>query len=112
MKDYNVMDSWVKEFSIERCGGLYTKYTEFDDTKPVCYLKNGEIILKIEFLALFLYDPSRGSYRTLGIRGVPYRFETMICVGSLVPLDAKDGAEQAEMEKKKRKQRLTLRLDG
>ncbi|XP_042477783.1 F-box protein CPR1-like [Macadamia integrifolia] len=105
MKDYGMGDSWVKELSIEQ-----SVLRDGDDIKPVYYSKNGELILEIDFNALVLYDPSRGSARKLRIRGAHRIIGTKNCVGSLVPLYANGGIEQAETKKKNRTQRVDVEI--
>ncbi|KAJ4980632.1 hypothetical protein NE237_031469 [Protea cynaroides] len=97
MKDYGVRDYWEKQFSIEQpwvMGNLYY-------LKPICYSKNGGVILQLmDSNELVLYDPRKGMARNLRIHGVPDYFQTETFVGSLVPVNAKDGTEQAKRKKK------------
>ncbi|XP_042508938.1 F-box protein CPR1-like isoform X2 [Macadamia integrifolia] len=100
MKEYGVRDSWLKQFSIEQPDVI----SSFMFVRPICYSKNGDVILDKDSEApLLLYDSLRERVRNLRIRGAPDRMETEICVGSLVPLNAKDGTEQPAMMKKHRK---------
>ncbi|XP_043702438.1 F-box protein CPR1-like [Telopea speciosissima] len=101
MKDYGLRDSWTKQFLIEQPSVIRS----FEYLKPVCYSKNGELILEKDLKGLVLYDPRRQRARDLRIIGIPDSIEIEICIGSLVPLNAKDGTEQAEKKKKNRKQK-------
>ncbi|XP_043693196.1 F-box protein CPR1-like [Telopea speciosissima] len=108
MKDYGVRDSWEKQFSIHTKG--YLDY----GLKPICYLKNGEVLLEKNFTAPSMYDPPSQSTRKLRIINVPDCFQReicngnlLICVGSLVPLNAKK-QKQKEDEVEKRKNRCVL----
>ncbi|XP_043712433.1 F-box protein CPR1-like [Telopea speciosissima] len=92
MKDYGIRDSWEKQFSIKQPSRLRS----FMSVSPICYSKNGEIVLAKASGELFMYDPRRGRVRKLRIRGDLYKDEAKICIGSLVPLNAKDGIEQPD----------------
>ncbi|XP_043693042.1 F-box protein CPR1-like [Telopea speciosissima] len=98
MKDYGVSYSWEKLFSIQH---LWVT-TSHDYIMPICYSKNGEVILQHYSEALILYDPHGDRVRFLGIHGAPdpEKSRTQICVGSLVPLNAKDGTKQPKRKKR------------
>ncbi|XP_043721165.1 F-box protein CPR1-like [Telopea speciosissima] len=92
MKDYGVRDSWEKQFSIEQplVLGYFDKYI-----RPICYSKKGEVLLKTSPLvekcpgAMVLYDPHNGRACNL----TPHDSWDIVSIGSLISLDAKDGAE-------------------
>ncbi|XP_043721160.1 F-box protein CPR1-like [Telopea speciosissima] len=91
MKDYGLKDSWEKQFSIEQPSvlGYFDKYI-----KPICYSKKGEVLLETKPLVekssgvLVLYDPHKGRASNLRLR-----HSWITVIGSLISLDAKDGAE-------------------
>ncbi|XP_043721154.1 F-box protein CPR1-like [Telopea speciosissima] len=92
MKDYGVKDSWEKQFSIEQPSVL----GYFDECiRPICYSKKGEVLLEtgpgVEKCsgALVLYDPHKGRASNL----TPHDSRHIVSIGSLISLDAKDGAE-------------------
>ncbi|XP_060210914.1 F-box protein At3g07870-like [Lycium barbarum] len=67
MREYNVKESWVKEFKI----GAYTptpnsvlQYVQ-PFVKVVCLLKNGKLLLECKGGYMVLYDPQNGVFRTL-----------------------------------------------
>ncbi|KAJ4980874.1 hypothetical protein NE237_031711 [Protea cynaroides] len=96
MKDYGVRGSWEKQFSIQQpCGMRHNLYF----LRPMCYSKNGEVIFQMDINTLVLYDPRTGRARNLRIHGVPDKFYTEFYVGSLVPLNGKDGTEQEKRKK-------------
>ncbi|XP_042515310.1 F-box protein CPR1-like [Macadamia integrifolia] len=106
MKDYGVRDSWLKQFSNERRDVIQN----FFKVTPVCYLKNGEVILRGSHRPLLLYDPHRGRTRLLrtsapGSLDIDFYLGRIIdidiCVGSLVPLNI----PRMELNKKKIKKR-------
>ncbi|KAJ4968587.1 hypothetical protein NE237_015288 [Protea cynaroides] len=92
MKEYGVRDSWEKQFSIEQPRieqPWVMRNLEF--LRPICYSKTGEVILQIDLDAVVLFDPRRRRVRNLIVYGAPDLFEIESFVGSLVPLNAKDG---------------------
>ncbi|XP_043721153.1 F-box protein CPR1-like [Telopea speciosissima] len=97
MKDYGVRDSWEKQFSIEQ--PLVLGY--FDECiRPICYSRKGEVLLEtgpgVEKCsgALVLYDPHKGRASNLTPRDSCH----IVSIGSLISLDAKDGAEYEKKE--------------
>ncbi|EOX93376.1 hypothetical protein QUC31_004100 [Theobroma cacao] len=96
MKDYNVKESWIKEFSI----GAYTPKClkqNLDRDRPLkiwknasngkvvrvlCLLENGEILLEYKNRVLVSYDPKKGKFRDLVLQGIPNWFQTVVHAGS------------------------------
>ncbi|XP_042477613.1 F-box protein CPR1-like [Macadamia integrifolia] len=92
MKDYGVRDSWVKQFSMEEHPLVNSAFI-----RPICYSKNGEVILEVDIDVLVAYDPHRRRSRDL--ISVQDGIQTEIYIGSLVPVNAKDGTEEAGTKK-------------
>ncbi|XP_016442907.2 F-box protein At3g07870-like [Nicotiana tabacum] len=77
MKEYNVKESWVKEFII----GAYTPTPNSvmeHLVKVVCLLKNEELLLEYKSGNVALYDPQNGVFRPLMFQGMPNWFSTLL----------------------------------
>ncbi|KAK9091942.1 hypothetical protein Syun_026853 [Stephania yunnanensis] len=72
MKDYNVKESWAKEFVIP--------------AHVQCRLQTGEFLLEYGNQALVPYDPHQEEFKKLDIHGLPNCFEAITFKGSLLPL--------------------------
>ncbi|XP_059289164.1 F-box protein At3g07870-like [Lycium ferocissimum] len=95
MREYNVKESWVKEFKI----GAYTpnpnSVTQHWQPllKVLCLLNNGKLLLEYNYLPykysgyLISYDPQSGVFRTLKFEGMPDLFKTIVHVGCLNWID-------------------------
>ncbi|XP_043693195.1 F-box protein CPR1-like [Telopea speciosissima] len=92
MKDYGVRDSWVKQFSIEQ-PSVMGSFLNFS-------IGNGEVLFRNNKSELVLYDPRRGRERNLRICGVTLMRIRATCVGSLVPLNAKDEIQHEQDQRK------------
>ncbi|XP_042508940.1 F-box protein CPR1-like isoform X2 [Macadamia integrifolia] len=99
MKDYGVRDSWVKQSSLEQSAVIWP----FCCIRPICYTKNGEVILDkytADKAPLILYDPRSRSVWNIRLCDARDRNGAEICIGSLLLLDTKDGAQQTAMKKR------------
>ncbi|XP_042499685.1 F-box protein CPR1-like [Macadamia integrifolia] len=102
LKDYGVRDSWTKQFLIE--GQSSMRSLKF--VRPICYSKNGEVILKKISNALVLCDPCSRRARNFRILSVSDMVEAEFYVGSLVPLVSKMKlSEEKEQEATNRKRK-------
>ncbi|KAJ4730158.1 F-box protein [Melia azedarach] len=99
MKDYNVKESWIKQFNI---GAYIPKGLKHNLDRPlkiwknasngrvvrfVCILEKGEILLEYKSRALVSYDPKRGIFKDLVVKGIPNWFQTIVHQGSLNWID-------------------------
>ncbi|KAJ0111491.1 hypothetical protein Patl1_01886 [Pistacia atlantica] len=91
MKDYDVKESWIKEFSI---GLLAPRGFEKDVAQSLrgsnlycirsfvqafCLLINGDILLQLNYKSRVLvsYDPKNGIFKQLLFRGMPNWFQVL-----------------------------------
>ncbi|GLU15689.1 hypothetical protein SLE2022_321600 [Rubroshorea leprosula] len=83
MKQYHVMESWVKQFSFDPCfpGGQPSFLRGFP--KVICALKNGEILLQYNDSSLVSYDPVENRFKTLQIGGLSKQFQALPFLPSL-----------------------------
>ncbi|KAK9137228.1 hypothetical protein Sjap_007822 [Stephania japonica] len=88
MKNDGVRETWAMFTSIGQ--PLYNPPTRL---RPLCILKNGEILLDKDEEGLILYDLKDGRSRNICIRGLSYWDETQIYVESIVTLDILDFEE-------------------
>ncbi|KAF5746137.1 F-box protein [Tripterygium wilfordii] len=94
MKEYNVKESWIKDFNID--GSYVPRGLEqdvdisFADSKfylnsplirVLCLLMNGQILLEYKCRALVSYDPIRRTFKDIPHQGLPDWFLT-VHVGS------------------------------
>ncbi|KAM3320850.1 hypothetical protein P3S67_008052 [Capsicum chacoense] len=79
MREYNVKESWVKEFII----GDYIpspnsiKVHLSSMLKVVCQLNDGKLLLEYRDV-MVSYDPENGIFRTLSFQGMPDSFNTIV----------------------------------
>ncbi|KDP30857.1 hypothetical protein JCGZ_13800 [Jatropha curcas] len=100
MKEYNVKESWVKEYSI---GSYMPKGLKQNLERPFLkiwknslkgrvvrvlgVLKNGEVLLEYKSRILVSYDPNLGKFKDLSLQGIPKLFQTIVHVGSFNWID-------------------------
>ncbi|KAF5741391.1 putative F-box and associated interaction domains-containing protein [Tripterygium wilfordii] len=99
MRQYNVKESWIKEFSIgayipkalESADDLSVRTSSFflskNQVRVLCNLKNEEILLLYKCRALVSYDPKSGEFKDLMYQGMPNWFKAVVHVGSLNWID-------------------------
>ncbi|XP_074346991.1 F-box protein At3g07870-like [Apium graveolens] len=103
MKEYNVKESWIKEFDIEahprnidvglqRSPNFHVFYVHGIwanrvlhgiSVRVLCYLENGDILLEYKDGKLASYNPGNGEITDLQFQGLPTRFNTIVHIGSL-----------------------------
>ncbi|XVF21085.1 hypothetical protein REPUB_Repub12eG0060300 [Reevesia pubescens] len=92
MKEYNMKESWIKEFNI---GGYLPKELQHINARTrfprsffqaVCSFRSGEILLEHRSKALVLYDPVHETFKDLTFEGAPNWFKMVVHVGSLVSI--------------------------
>ncbi|GAV74605.1 FBA_3 domain-containing protein/F-box-like domain-containing protein, partial [Cephalotus follicularis] len=99
MREYNVKESWVKEYNI---GAYMPKGLKQILDKPckiwkhtlngrvvrvLGQLKNGEILLEYKNRILVSYDSKKGKFKDLVFQGLPNWFQTTLHMGSLNWID-------------------------
>ncbi|WOH03136.1 hypothetical protein DCAR_0522530 [Daucus carota subsp. sativus] len=99
MKEYNVQESWIKEFKI---GANLPDSPSTNLLQPVriwrssvhralvrilCILENGKILMEYSAGKLALYDVLSGRYKDITFKGMPSVFQTVVHVGSLNQID-------------------------
>ncbi|MBA0640291.1 hypothetical protein Goklo_023244 [Gossypium klotzschianum] len=96
MKDYNVKESWIKEFSIgaympkclkqnlvrDRPLKIWKNPSNGKVVRLLCLLDNGEILLEYKNRVLVSYDPKKGKFTDLVFQGIPHWFQTVVHAGS------------------------------
>ncbi|XP_031262175.1 F-box protein At3g07870-like [Pistacia vera] len=99
MKDYDVKESWTKDFSIGTHvpRGLEKKvpksfraskfFNHFPIIRVLCLMKNGNILLVYKGRALVSYDPIMGTFRDIMFDGMPNWFEAVVHEGNLTLID-------------------------
>ncbi|KAL3538280.1 hypothetical protein ACH5RR_001646 [Cinchona calisaya] len=94
MKDYGVVDSRTKMFTIKIDGGVSRLFT---------FTKNGEIILKDEEKNVLVYNFDTGGIKYLGIEKDPFYALTLATFQDSLGLIEKRNVEMDEWESDKRK---------
>ncbi|KAK9016006.1 hypothetical protein V6N11_007093 [Hibiscus sabdariffa] len=92
MKEYNVKESWVKEFMIE--GYLPVEFHSMNGRIPffrsefraVCRFRSGKILLERRCKNFVLYDPVHGTFEDFVFERALNRFKMVAHVGSLVSI--------------------------
>ncbi|KAL5861796.1 hypothetical protein ACOSQ4_003092 [Xanthoceras sorbifolium] len=99
MKEYDVKESWVKEFNI---GAYIPKGIKLNLDRPfkiwknavngrvvrvLCVLDNGEILLEHKSRVLVSFDPKNGKFKDLTFKGMPNWFQTIVHLGSFNWID-------------------------
>ncbi|KAI4372946.1 hypothetical protein MLD38_011125 [Melastoma candidum] len=95
MKTYGVKESWVKEYNV---GEYMPKALKQNEKLPImkiwknlsgrvgrvlCVTEGGEILLEYKSRALVGFDPKKGKFRDVVVKGMPTWFHAVVHVGSL-----------------------------
>ncbi|KAM3382840.1 hypothetical protein P3S68_008415 [Capsicum galapagoense] len=79
MREYNVKESWVKEFIIgdyiPSPNSIIVNLSSM--LKVVCQLNDGKLLLEYRDV-MVSYDPENGIFRTLSFQGMPDSFNTIV----------------------------------
>ncbi|GKV15003.1 hypothetical protein SLEP1_g25804 [Rubroshorea leprosula] len=83
MKEYNVKESWKKEYCINHyvdgqngmVNGDFASNWMGRFVRVLCVLKNGEIVLECNKRALVSYDPKTDRFKALKINRLPQQFQ-------------------------------------
>ncbi|KAK9091940.1 hypothetical protein Syun_026851 [Stephania yunnanensis] len=98
MKDYNVKESWNKEFvipahspvgfkpDINLSNRMLEKWFSRGYVRILCRLKSGEFLLEYGNQSLVSYDPDKEEFKDLNFEGLPISFDSVAFMGNLVPL--------------------------
>lgn len=112
MKEYDVKESWVKEFSIGmhflRGWGIsdlntpqmFNSSNFFHKSSNIRVLglsKNGKVLLEHKCRALLIYDQKDGTFKDQEFPGIPYWFEAFFHEGTLNWIDTR--LDDAQMKK-------------
>ncbi|OVA01223.1 F-box domain [Macleaya cordata] len=121
MKNYGVIESWTKLFTISQWKN------DFKYLRPIQFLKNGEIVFESLFTerrmyrdlvsyermykALVSYDPKHERARILNIQGILNEkwFSTETFVGSLVSLNSSTYVGQEQIEEAVENEQISLK---
>ncbi|XVE78360.1 hypothetical protein DITRI_Ditri13aG0138500 [Diplodiscus trichospermus] len=96
MKDYNVKESWIKQFTIgaympkclkqclnrDRPLKIWKNGSNGKVVRVLCSLENSEILLEYKNRVLVSYDPEKGKFRDLVFLGIPNWFQSVVHAGS------------------------------
>lgn len=101
MKEYGVMESWIKQFNI--ANNYLPKTLQQDQdiwsfnysrlhfpnsfVRVLCVFRSGKILLEYNGKALTFFDPRSGSFEDYTFPEIPNRFKIIVHVGSLNWLD-------------------------
>ncbi|EEF30093.1 conserved hypothetical protein [Ricinus communis] len=100
MKEYNVKESWVKQYivgthmpkglkqNLERPTKIWKNASNGRVVRILGLLKNGELLLEYKSRVLVTYDPNLGKFKDLTLQGLPKWFQSMVHVGSLNWIDS------------------------
>ncbi|KAK1353731.1 putative F-box and associated interaction domains-containing protein [Heracleum sosnowskyi] len=102
MKEYNVKESWIKEFKIganipesprtklQQPLRIWRNSYDRALVRVLCILGNGEILIEYKVGKLGLYDVGSGRYKDITFKGMPSLFQTVVHVGSLKQINLPD----------------------
>ncbi|KAL6513168.1 hypothetical protein OROGR_020654 [Orobanche gracilis] len=93
MKEYGVEKSWTKLFSVPQCESLGL---------PVAYRKQSgfeEVLFEKDFKKLLWFDVKRRKSKTVKTRGLPWSFDSVLLVESLVSLEIQKKKKKAQKKR-------------
>lgn len=98
MKEYDVKESWIKEYNIDIYVPRSLEDVDLDSSTPsssifkrygkrsvrvLGLLKTGEVLMQYRCRALFTYDKRNNTFKDLTRPGLPDRFNAIVLNGSL-----------------------------
>lgn len=100
MKEYNVKESWVREYSIvhhpvEKGNQELSRYWKRQLVRVLCVMKNGEILLQFDENVLASYDPRSRRYKRLQINQLPEHFRASVFRPTLFSVKEAIGINEA-----------------
>lgn len=108
MKEYNVKESWMKQFSIgaympkrlkqnlERPFKNWKNAVKGSPVRILCELENSEILLEYKNRVVVSYDPNRDKFRDVMFQGIPSFFSSVVHVAGFNWIDKSGDASCAE----------------
>ncbi|WOH03138.1 hypothetical protein DCAR_0522532 [Daucus carota subsp. sativus] len=85
MKEYNVKETWIKEFKIGANKPESPSTREL--IRVLCILGNDEILIEYKVGRLASYNLMSGRYKDITLKGMPGKFQTVLHFGSLNQID-------------------------
>ncbi|KAK0589239.1 hypothetical protein LWI29_011420 [Acer saccharum] len=99
MKEYDMNESWVKEFNIgayipkgikqnlDRPFKIFKNAVNGRVVRVLCVLENSEIILEYKSRVLVSFNPKNGKFKDLMFKGIPNWFQSIVHHGSFNWID-------------------------
>ncbi|XP_074335981.1 F-box protein CPR1-like [Apium graveolens] len=100
---------WYKAFSVVQHGALGS----FRFLRPVAFSKSlKEVLLEVDGAKLVWYDLERKTVKNINIHGMPIKFNSHLCIESLIPLTKDKEPQRPSQDKKQKEQKRCDRNCG